>query len=80
MRVDHVFEAFQPTNLRQSTTVLPRNFDCLKTLMDTYEDACEKMDDYSLTYVKLFVQECESLSSNDELPQVVDRLVAACNH
>jgi hypothetical protein len=48
MRVDHVFEAFQPTELRSSTTVLPRNFDCLKTLMNTYESACERMDDYSL--------------------------------
>jgi len=48
MRVDHVFEAFQPTELRASSVVLPTNFNCLKTLMNAYESACEKMDDYSL--------------------------------
>ena len=37
MRADHVFEAFAPqTEGLKAGYTLPRNFDCLKTLMNTY--------------------------------------------
>jgi hypothetical protein len=48
MRTDHVFEAFAPQGLQAGTPILPRNFDCLKTLMKSYDKECGKMDDYSL--------------------------------
>jgi hypothetical protein len=48
MRTDHVFESFAPQGLQAGTPILPRNFDCLKTLMKSYDKECGKMDDYSL--------------------------------
>jgi len=80
MRVDHVFESFKPEGLQAGEKVLPRNFDCLKTLMNTYDKTCGKMDDYSLQYVKYFVQACENLSSNEEMPALVKKVIAACGH
>ena len=45
MRVDHVFEEFKqksgPEVINVRETVLPRNFDCLRALMNAYEDGCQ---------------------------------------
>lgn len=79
MRVDHVFEAFNiasAANQHDSTPVV-RNFDCLKALIGTFEDACERLDDYSLQYVKYFVMACESGLATDSLTHVVRN---ACTH
>lgn len=49
MRVDHTFESFAESHgLEAEASVLPRNFDCLKTLVKTYDSACGKLEDYSL--------------------------------
>lgn len=63
MRIDHVFEDFMPKHLRASGSVVPTNFECLKDLIDTYEEECGKLGDYGLKYVKYFVQTCETLPS-----------------
>jgi hypothetical protein len=68
MRVDHVFEDFANINvddhgLQAAHFPLPRNFECLKTLMNTYSTYCTRMEDYDLKYVKYFVRECESLKA-----------------
>lgn len=55
MRIDHVFEDFLPMHLRASERVLPTNFECLRGLMDTYENTCGPLGDYGLKYVKYFV-------------------------
>lgn len=80
MRVDHVFEAFSPMHLRASADekILPRNFECLKTLISHYESQCEKLDDYSLQFVKYFVQVCEQ--SNELVSEAQKRLTHACSH
>jgi len=78
MRIDHVFESFKPEGL-QDAYVLPRNFDCLKKLMSTYDSSCGKMDDYGLQYVKYFVQACEALTSND-FTELVTKVTVACSH
>ncbi|CDW88179.1 peptidase c13 family protein [Stylonychia lemnae] len=77
MRVDYVFEHFKnrvnqdPQNKndiivpRQS--VLPRNFDCLRQLVEAYEGQCgHQMDEYEMQYVRYFVQACEKTEMTEE--------------
>lgn len=61
MKIDHVFEELGGHNLLSQNSIepLPRNFDCLRNLMNTYETHCGRMDDYDLKYVKHFVSHCE---------------------
>lgn len=57
MRVDHTFEEFKSLSgvIDDNKSVLPRNFECLRKLIDVYELHCEKMDEYDLKYVTYFV-------------------------
>lgn len=80
MRIDHVFEDFMPKHLRASEPVLPKNFDCLKELIETYEENCDKLGDYGLKYVKYFVQKCESLPDAYDISDIKDKLIEACDH
>jgi hypothetical protein len=81
MRTDHVFEDLMPTHLRASKgTIRPRDFDCLKQAMGTYEQFCGKMSDYDLKYVKYLVQMCETTPSFNETEEVIGKIQAACSH
>lgn len=54
MRVDHVFESFNHATgadkafAAANGSVRPTNFECLKQMVAAYDQACGKMDDYSL--------------------------------
>lgn len=66
MRTDHVFESLVPPMFRATTsgrTIRPRNFECLKKAVDTYEQKCGKFSDYDLKYVRQLVNLCETLPS-----------------
>jgi len=79
MRTDHVFDSFKVatgTNAMNGP-VRPRNFDCLKTLISSYDKECGKMDDYSLQYVKHFVAACESGLGVESL---VNTIKGSCSH
>ena len=81
MTADHVFEKFAqgfPATGMNEEFPNPTNFDCLRTLMDTYEESCGRMDDYSLKYVKYLVKECESMPETYSLIPSMDRIRAAC--
>jgi hypothetical protein len=73
MRVDHVFEEFLAKGNRETTYYIPpKNFKCLKRLMEVYERNCgAKLDEYDLQYTNLFVQECEKLP----VPSAIDALI-----
>jgi hypothetical protein len=44
MIVDHIFESFVGHALTEPhKTPLPRNFECLKTLVNTFDSACGKL-------------------------------------
>jgi hypothetical protein len=80
MRVDHTFESFAESHgLSAEVSVLPRNFDCLKTLVNTYDSACGKLEDYSLQYVKYFVQACESTNTTD-YSELQAKITKSCSH
>lgn len=42
----------------------PKNFDCLRSLVSTYEQYCAKLDEYSFKYVSAFVADCETTGGN----------------
>jgi legumain len=79
MRTDHVFEDLVPHNLRASLqSVKPRNFECLKTSMSTYERHCGKMSDYDLKYVRHLVFMCEAMNSTQDA--IMMKIEEACTH
>jgi hypothetical protein len=87
MRTDHVFEQFAgiheqtENNLKTEIIPLPRNFDCLKKLMEVYESACGgRMSDYDLQYVKYFVRECETLTVPSDIDRSIERLKISCHY
>jgi len=66
MVVDSRFETLFPQHIeavKNNTTPLPTDFECYRKLVDTYENSCEKMDEYSLKHMKYFVAECEGMKS-----------------
>jgi len=78
MKADHIFEEFAGHKLSEEGEFpLPRNFDCLRTTMDTYESSCGRFTDYSLKYVKYLVKACENV--NSPLETIVNRIHSVCN-
>jgi len=57
---------------------LPKNFDCLKALVNTYESSCEKFSDYSLKYVKFLVNACERLAAPLGIDGIATRIQRVC--
>jgi legumain len=82
IRTDEFFSTFYAQHweaMQAGTTPLPTDFDCYRTLSDTYETFCEPMDDYSLKYMKAFVAECEGMTSFPMMVQKhVSDLTEAC--
>ncbi|CDW77702.1 vacuolar-processing enzyme-like [Stylonychia lemnae] len=51
----------------QDEEVLPRNFDCLRAMIDAFEGSIyAKMDDYQMKYVRYFVYACEKTEMTEE--------------
>jgi len=49
------------------------NFDCLKTSIDTYESTCSKLGEFGLSYVRVFVNLCNS-QFGEKLPEIIPRI------
>lgn len=85
MRVDHVFEQFLAMSVttaenKEPTFYEPTNFDCLRLLVNTFEQECGKFDDYSLKYVKYLVNECENLPFEAAVDGSVHKVQHVCSH
>jgi len=78
MKIDFIFAEFGKTLNIQQKYSLPINFDCLRSMMDTYETSCGKFDEYDLKYVRYFVQECENLPLANQFEAPMLRLKAIC--
>jgi hypothetical protein len=81
MRADHTFDLFAAatgvnTAIEQGDQVLPRNFECLKSVMAAHDSSCGKFDDYSLQYVKYIVHACEAKVHETE--ELINHMVASC--
>lgn len=84
MRVDHVFDEFKgkgSSEIHNSVKLPPKDFFCLKRMLEIYERSCgNKMDEYELQYVDVFVQECEKLPVPSAIDALIHRLQKACGH
>jgi len=80
MRVDNVFAEFKGHHLNAEKYHGPKNFDCLRALVGTYKQNCGALEDYSLKYVKYFVDECETLSDPSDYEASIEKLLNACSH
>jgi len=80
MRVDHIFSDFVGYTIvnPMHKTPLPVNFACLKSLIDTYDKNCGKMQDYDLKYVKYFVEACEELPVPSDASELITKVVRVC--
>lgn len=73
--------AVDPSFPEPTDYVLPRNFDCLRKLIRTYEKTCELFHEYALQYVSYLVEACENLPESDRnADALADRLEEACEH
>jgi len=79
MNIDRVFTLFAGAELTDDQEFpLPRNFECLRSMINTYETSCGKFDEYDLKYVKYFAKECESLETASAIEEPITRLQAIC--
>jgi len=82
MKMDKLFSDLFPMHMdavKNNSTPLPTDFDCYRTLIQTFETQCEKIDDYTLKYMKAFVAECEGMKSFPEkINDTVDRITNKC--
>ena len=78
MKIDTFFKDLYPQHI-DSVPVLPTDFTCYRKLIETYEEHCEAITDYTMKYFRLFVAECEGMKSvPDALGASVQKLEDAC--
>ena len=75
---DKMFDAEHMELVRAGKTANVQNFDCYRSMIDTFEEKCEKFDDYSLKYAKAFVQECETNTYKLGLESSLAKITNAC--
>jgi len=75
---DKIFDAEHMELVRAGNTAPVQNFDCLRSMINLFEEKCEKMDDYSLKYAKAFVQECETNTYKLGLESSLAKINNAC--
>ena len=50
---------------------VPKDFDCLRFLVDSFEQKCMPLNDYGLGHIKYLVEFCETKSK----PQIVNKVM-----
>jgi legumain len=80
--IDKLFAEMFPAHFETSknrTFPNPTDFDCLKNLIDKYEEQCIKFDEYSLKWVSSIVSECEgTLAFPAAREESVKKITATC--
>ena len=54
------------------------DFDCYRSMISTYEEKCQKLDDYSLKYARAFVEECETVAYKEGIDGSLAKIINAC--
>lgn len=55
-----------------------KNYDCYRTLIDTFEDGCGKLSDYGLKFAKYFAHTC-AVNDPEEIKTVISKVKSACD-
>lgn len=84
MKIDNIFETmfgeeFMNT-VKSGETAMVQNFDCYRSMIETFEEECERLDDYSLKYAKAFVHECETNTYKLGLMSSLTKVKKACSN
>lgn len=58
--------------MRPPQKVVPKDFDCLRFLMETFENKCMPFSEYGLGLVKYIVEFCETSSTNEIVDKAVE--------
>lgn len=80
MRTDHTFEDLVDEDEIRNSSLLPRDFNCLKEAVNTYEKHCGKLSDYDLRYVRHLVYICETAPSHIATETAIAKIQEACSH
>jgi len=84
MTVDKRFASLFPVHMEafnKNESPIPTDFDCYRSLIDTYEKSCGKFDDYSMKYMGVLAAECEGLKSVPEnMPKSIAKIQDACKN
>jgi len=75
---DRIFDAEHMEKVRAGETAQIHNFDCYRSMINTFEERCQKLDDYSLKYAKAFVHECETKTYMEGLESSLAKIYNAC--
>jgi len=78
MRADDLFEQFFDHS-GIDLVVHPEDFDCLRFMMNNFEENCGKFTDYSLKYVKHLVHVCET-ESEFNIQKTASKISDICNN
>lgn len=54
---------------RHHSSTLPKDFDCLRFLIETFESKCLPFNEYGLGHIKYLVEYCETSATQ----QIVDK-------
>ena len=78
MKVDETFAKIFP-GYSTAEKVIPSDYECYKELVEHFEGACFKFDDYSMKYMGSLVQQCEAMKVFPEAKQSVkDKMAEVC--
>ena len=58
---------------------VPKDFDCLRFLMETFENKCMPFSEYGLGHVKYIVEFCETSSTAEIVEKAMD-MGEVCNN
>lgn len=68
--IDERFERLFPQHLKtlkDNTVPINSDYDCLRSMISTYEDSCGTLNAYSMKWTFAFTAECESTISTPEV-------------
>jgi len=78
--INHIFHAFAASlgmNTKAAPEILPKNFDCLRMMVDTYKEHCGVFKDYEMKFGSYFVAACE-MHGDDHHKTIQSNLIDAC--
>ena len=65
--------------VEKAKKTVPKDFDCLRFLMETFENKCMPFSEYGLGHVKYIVEFCETSSTSQIVEKAMD-MGEICNN
>ena len=67
-----VFEHQEESEEQKQKKSIPKDFDCLRFLMETFENKCMPFSEYGLGHVKYIVEFCETSTTSQIVEKAMD--------